>query len=277
MGMTLTGIEGRVALVTGAARGQGRAHAVRLAREGADVIVVDICAQIATVPYPLATREDLDETVRLVEAEGRRAHALVVDVRELADLEAGVAAAVAELGPIGIIVANAGIAPLDVTEPDPAAVWRDVIDVNLTGVWNTCRAGLPSMVEAGAGGSVVITSSTSGMRGNQGGLAAGDAYVAAKHALVGLARNIANHHAPDMIRANTVHPTGVATPMMENEALARRHAADPDHAQAVTNLLPVQILQPDDVSDAVVWLCSDQARYLTGVALPVDAGYHAKA
>lgn len=268
---------GKVALVTGAARGQGRSHAVRLAREGADVIVVDICAQIESVPYPLATPEDLEETVRLVEKEGRRAHAAVLDVRDLAALEAAVAAGVAALGPVGIVVANAGIAPLDATEPDPVQRWHDVISVNLTGVWNTCRAALPSMVEAGEGGSIVITSSTAGFRGNQGGLAAGDAYVSSKHALVGLARNLANHHAKDSIRVNTIHPTGVATPMVENESLARMHAADPDHAQAVTNLLPVSILQPEDVSDVVYWLCSHAARYLTGVALPVDAGYHAKA
>jgi len=268
---------GKVALITGAARGQGRNHAVRLAREGADVILVDICAQIESVPYPLASRADLDETVRLVELEGRRAYAEVLDVRDLPALEAAVAAGVAELGPVGIVVANAGIAPLDSTEPDPVQRWHDVISVNLTGVWNTCRAALPSMVAAGEGGAIVLVSSTAGLRGNLGGSAAGDAYVASKHALVGLARNLANHHAPDSIRVNTVHPTGVATPMVENESLARKHAAQTEASAASANLLPVAILQSDDISDAVLWLCSPSARYLTGVSLPVDAGYSVRA
>ncbi|MDT9591673.1 mycofactocin-coupled SDR family oxidoreductase [Nocardioides zeae] len=270
-------LDGTVALITGAARGQGRAHAVRLARDGADVVAVDLCEQIGSVPYALATREDLDETVRLVEAEGRRVVPLVTDVRDLDALRSGVDAAVAELGPVGVVVANAGIAPLDSEEPDPVQRWHDVISVNLTGVWNTCQVGLPSMVAAGRGGSVVLTSSTAGLRGNLGGSAAGDAYVASKHALVGLARNLANHHARDLIRVNTIHPSGVATPMVENESLARRHAADPARAAATAPLLPGDLLQADDISEVVAWLCSPAARFLTGVALPVDAGYSAKA
>jgi NAD(P)-dependent dehydrogenase (short-subunit alcohol dehydrogenase family) len=176
VGEQLTGIEGRVALVTGAARGQGRAHAVRLAGAGAAVVLVDLCAQIDSVPYPLSTRADLEETVRLVEAAGGRAHAAVADVRDLPALEAVVADATRELGPLGIVVANAGIAPLDDHEPDPVRRWHDVIDVNLTGAWNTCRAALPSMLSAGRGGSVVLISSTAGLRGSLPGLAAGDAY-----------------------------------------------------------------------------------------------------
>lgn len=269
-------LEGSVALVTGAARGQGRAHAVRLAAEGADVIAVDICAGIATVAYPLATDADLAETARLVEAEGRRVVARKVDVRDRAALQAAVDESVAALGAVRIVVANAGIAPI-MGGFDEDQTFADVIGVNLVGAWNTVKAAAPSMIEAGRGGSVVLISSTQGLKGTGGDGTAGiTGYAASKHGLVGLMRSFAHWLAPYSIRVNTVHSTGVPTPMITNDVMQAHLRSTPATSDRQGNLLPVPMVECQDISEAVVYLVSDSGRYLTGVTLPVDAGFHAK-
>jgi SDR family mycofactocin-dependent oxidoreductase len=268
-------LEGKVAFITGAARGQGRSHAVRLAQEGADVIAVDLCAQIDSVPYPMATREDLDQTVQEVEALDRRIVASVADVRDLAALQRAVADGVAELGRLDIVLANAGIAPMGGADDGPQA-FQDVVDVNLTGVWNTLRAATPVMVEQGDGGAIVITSSTAGLKGIGGDAPGGQGYTAAKHGVVGLMRSFANTLAQHRIRVNTVHPTGVNTPMIINEFMQQWLEQDPTVAGALTNLLPVEMIEALDISNAIAWLVSDEARYVTGVTLPVDAGFTVK-
>ena len=210
-------LEGKVAFITGAARGQGRSHAIRLAQEGANIIAVDICQQIDTVPYPMATPGDLAETVKEVEALDRRIVATRADVRDEAGLKAAFDAGVAELGPVDIVLANAGIAPMSLHETHDA--WQDVINVNLTGVFNTVETAIPSMIERGQGGAIVLTSSTAGINGIGGPTRGGLGYTAAKHGVVGLMRSYANNLAPHSIRVNTVHPTGVATPMVLNEPM----------------------------------------------------------
>jgi SDR family mycofactocin-dependent oxidoreductase len=264
-------LEGKVAFITGAARGQGRSHAIRLAQEGADIIAVDICAQIATVPYPMATPEDLAQTVKEVEELDRRIVARQADVRDEAGLRAAFDAGVAELGPVDIVLANAGIAPMSMQEEHDA--WQDVIDVNLTGVFNTVETAIPSMIARGQGGAIVLTSSTAGINGIGGPTRGGLGYTAAKHGVVGLMRSYANNLAQYSIRVNSVHPTGVRTPMIVNEVMAEFLAADPTLSDAMANALPVDMVEPVDVSNAIVWLVSDDARYITGVTLPVDAGY----
>jgi len=264
-------LEGKVAFITGAARGQGRSHAVRLAQEGADIIAVDICRQIDSVPYPMATPEDLAQTVKEVEALDRRIFAREADVRDVAALEAAFSAGVAELGPVDIVLANAGIAPMSLHPT--AREWQDVIDVNLTGVYNTVQAAIPSMIERGAGGAIVLTSSTAGLNGIGGNTPGGLGYTAAKHGVVGLMRSYANYLAPHNIRVNTVHPTGVRTPMVVNDIMQEFLQADPSMSNAMANALPVDMVEPVDISNAIVWLVSDDARYVTGVTLPVDAGF----
>jgi SDR family mycofactocin-dependent oxidoreductase len=269
-------LEGKVAFITGAARGQGRSHAVRLAQEGADVIAVDLCAQIDTVPYPMATPEDLQQTVKEVEALDRRIVATQADVRDLGALQQVVRDGVAQLGRLDIVLANAGIAPMG-DESDPGRAFRDVVDVNLTGVWNTVRAAAPVLVEQGQGGAIVLTSSTAGLKGIGGGSAGGEGYTAAKHGVVGLMRTFATTLAPHRIRVNSVHPTGVNTPMIVNDFMQQWLAeAGEGVGDALTNLLPVELVESVDVSNAIVFLVSDDARYVTGVTLPVDAGYTAK-
>lgn len=206
-------LDGKVAFITGAARGQGRAEAVRLASDGADVIAVDLCDQIASVPYPLASADDLAATVKLVEDAGARIVARQADVRDSAALGTALAAGVAEFGRLDIVVANAGIAPM----MSGAQGWRDVIDVNLTGVHNTVEAALPTMIEQGSGGSIVLISSVAGLVGIGGADAGSLGYTAAKHGVVGLMRAYANHLAPHSIRVNSLHPSGVNTPMINNE------------------------------------------------------------
>jgi SDR family mycofactocin-dependent oxidoreductase len=270
-------LDGKVAFITGAARGQGRSHAVRFASEGADIIAVDICHSVDANPYPLATPEDLAETVRLVEETGRRCFAAQADTRDRPALDKAVADGVAALGPIGIIVANAAISPQG--HPDNGDwVFRDTIDINLIGTYQSVHAALPSMIENGAGGSVVLINSTAGLGGEGGNGRAGvDGYVAAKHALVGLMRTWANWLAEYSIRVNSVHPSGVDTPMIRNDSML---SYIKDKGQRVgargSNLLPVRLLQPTDISDAVLWLVSGEAKYITGVTLPVDGGYSAK-
>jgi SDR family mycofactocin-dependent oxidoreductase len=264
-------LEGKVVFITGAARGQGRSHAIRLAQEGADIIAVDICRQIDTVDYPMATPEDLDLTVKEVEALDRRIVARQADVRDEAGLKAAFDAGVAELGPVDIVLANAGIAPLSMHEKHEA--WQDVIDVNLTGVFNTVEIAIPSMIERGKGGAIVLTSSTAGINGVGGPTRGGLGYTASKHGLVGLMRSYANNLAPHSIRVNSVHPAGVRTPMIVNDVMAQFLAADHTMSDATPNALPVDMVEPVDVSNAILWLVCDDGRYVTGVALPVDAGY----
>lgn len=270
-------LDSKVALITGAARGQGRSHAIRLAEQGADIIAVDLCADIPTVPYQLGTEEELAETATQVEALGRRVIATPADVRDHDGLAKVVRDAASDLGRLDIVVANAGIASLKVRTEDPAQTWRDVIDVNLTGVFNTVQAALPAMLEGGRGGSIVLTSSTAGLTGN---LAlktiGGYAYTASKHGVVGLMRAFAHDLAEHSIRVNSVHPAGVNTPMVTNEAMQAFLAEQPGAGEALCNLLPVQVLEPIEISNAILWLVSDAARYVTGVALPVDAGFTTK-
>jgi SDR family mycofactocin-dependent oxidoreductase len=268
-------LEGKVAFITGAARGQGRSHAIRLAQEGADIIAVDICQQIASVAYPMATPEDLAETAKLVEALDRRIYTAQADVRDAAALKQAFDAGTAELGPVDIVLANAGIAPMSLGE-QPGDAWQDVVDVNLTGVFNTVETAIPSMIERGQGGAIVLTSSTAGNNGIGGPTRGGLGYTAAKHGVVGLMRSYANILAPHSIRVNTVHPTGVNTPMIVNDVMAEFLAQDPQMSNAVANALPVPMVEPVDISNAIVWLVSDDARYVTGVMLPVDAGFSNK-
>jgi SDR family mycofactocin-dependent oxidoreductase len=272
-------VDDKVAFITGVARGQGRAHALRLAEEGADIIGVDICADIAETPYPLATEDELEETARLVEKLGRRALVRRADVRKFSELKDAVAAGIAEFGQVDIVVANAGIASMGVelSDDDMEAAWQAVIAVNLTGVWNTVRACVRPLRERGAGGSIILTSSTAGLKGlSSPGAFGNEAYGAAKHGVVGLMRQFAVEFSKDQIRVNSVHPTGVDTMMIRNEAMESFLGAFPDAASSITNLLPVELLQPRDISDAVLFLASDLSRYITGVTLPVDAGFTAK-
>jgi SDR family mycofactocin-dependent oxidoreductase len=245
---------------------------VRLAEEGADIIGVDICAQIDTVSYPMATRDDLDETVLLVEKLGRRMVSFVADVRDEQALASAVAEGVAELGRLDIVVANAGIMFQGLPPGQDHRAFRDAIDVMLVGVWNTIQAALPTLLEQDQGGAIVITSSVQGLKGLVPGTNGGNfGYTAAKHGVVGLMRMYANYLAPQSIRVNTVHPTGVDTPMLVD---FDKHVASVDAAllAGLANPMPVSRIEAIDVSNAVLWLVSDAARYVTGVALPVDAG-----
>ena len=261
-------------MITGAARGQGRSHAVGLAREGVDIIGIDRCADIDSIPYPLATKADLDETARLVAAEGARFHPVVADVRDLTALRAGVDAGVASLGEVDIVVANAGVVAIGVPDPADEQVFADIVDTNLRGVWNTIAATAPSMIRGGRGGSIILISSMLGLVGRGGdGSGATFAYAASKHGVVGLMRSAANAYAPHRIRVNSLHPTGVGTPMILNEHMANVFAANPEGSAMSGNLLPdVPFIDAADVTDSVLFLASARARQITGVTLPVDAG-----
>ncbi|MGY1743481.1 MULTISPECIES: mycofactocin-coupled SDR family oxidoreductase [unclassified Blastococcus] len=275
-------MEGKVAFITGAARGQGRSHAIRLAQEGADIIAVDICQDIETVTpyYPLATEEELAETVKQVEALDRRIVARKADVRDLDGLQKAFDEGVAELGRVDAVVANAGIATYGRAWELSGEQWKDMIDVNLTGVFHTAKVAIPTMIEAGRGGSIMFTSSIGGLKGIQ---HVGH-YVAAKHGIVGLMRTLANELGPYNIRVNTIHPTNVDTIMIQNPGTyAMFSPGDPEPSQEKAmpgfmslNTLPVPWLEPVDISNAVLWLASDEARYVTGVTLPVDAGAYVK-
>ncbi len=275
-------LEGKVAFITGAARGQGRSHAVRLAQEGADIIAVDICADIATVTpyYPLATEDELAETVREVEALDRRIVARKADVRDLDGLQAAFDEGLAELGRVDTVVANAGIATYGKAWELSGEQWKDMIDVNLTGVFHTAKVAIPAMIEADRGGSIMFTSSIGGLKGIQ----HVAHYVAAKHGIVGLMRTLANELGPHRIRVNTIHPTNVDTIMIQNPGTyAMFSPGDPEPSQEKAmpgfmslNTLPVPWIEPVDISNAVLFLASDEARYVTGVTLPVDAGAYVK-
>jgi SDR family mycofactocin-dependent oxidoreductase len=268
-------VEGKVALITGAARGQGRSHAVRLAEEGADIIAIDIADQIATVPYPMATVDDLEETALLVKEAGRRCVIVQADVRDIHALAAGAHQGAEELGGIDIVIANAGILPF-ASEPESldeaAASWSDAVGVMLTGVFNTLRVTQDYLVNQGRGGSVLIISSTAGLKGAAGESGGIAGYTAAKHGVVGLMRGYAKLLGPHSIRVNTIHPSAVATPMIMNEAFSQYAGNSESMSDLTGRLLPVSVIQAGDVSDALVWLVSDEAKYVSGVALPVDAG-----
>jgi SDR family mycofactocin-dependent oxidoreductase len=269
-------LEGKVAFITGAARGQGRSHAVRLAEEGADIIAIDVPKHIAGLPYEPATAEDLAETVRQVEALDRRIVAAEADVRDLAALQAAVEAGVAELGRLDIVLANAGIsapAPtLDMSEEH----WQTMIDINLTGVWKSLKASVPHIIAGGRGGSIVITSSLAAII-VQPNIAH---YSAAKGGLIQLSKVLAKELAPQGIRVNTVHPGTVLTPMVLNEPTYRLFRPDLEHptredfeavACSMTGL-PTTAIEPVDMSNAVVYLVSDDGRYVTGTTHQVSAG-----
>ncbi|SDH62033.1 mycofactocin-coupled SDR family oxidoreductase [Pseudonocardia oroxyli] len=270
-------VDGKVAFVTGAARGMGRSHAVRLAEEGADVIAIDLCEQVETVLYGLPAEADLAQTVKEVEARDRRCVALKADVRDLAALTEAARQGVAELGPIDIVVANAGV----VASPGPALdidekAWQTVIDIDLTGVWKTVKATVPAMVERGQGGSVVLISSGAGLVA----LPGVGHYVAAKHGVTGLMRSLAVELAPHDIRVNSVHPGTVDTPGVANDSMYKLLTGGIDGAtreQAAAsmrwmNALDVPWIEPRDISNAVLHLASEEARYTTGTTMVVDAG-----
>ncbi|MCM3921799.1 mycofactocin-coupled SDR family oxidoreductase [Frankia sp. AiPs1] len=267
-------LDGKVAFITGVARGQGRSHALALAEEGADIIGVDICAQVDTVNYPMSTPDDLAETVKLVEDRGRRIIARLGDVRDLVLLRDVVAEGVADLGRLDIVLANAGIMTHGLDPADRSVqAWDDGIGVILTGTWNTLQATVPALVEGGRGGSIVITSSSAGIKAGwtdtHGGF---DSYIAAKFAVVGLMRAYAGRLAEHSIRVNTVHPTGVATPMVVNEFFSAYMQRYPHIAGRSQNALPVPVIEPIDISRAVLYLVSDDGRYVTGTTHVVDAG-----
>ena len=270
-------VEGKVAFITGAARGQGRAHAVRLAQEGADIIAIDICKQVESVQIPLSTPEDLAETVDLVKRHNRRIYTAEVDVRDYDALKAAVDAGVEQLGRLDIIVANAGIgnggATLDKTSERD---WTDMIDINLGGVWKTVKAGVPHILAGGRGGSIILTSSVGGLKAYP----HTGHYVAAKHGVVGLMRTFAVELGAQNIRVNSVHPTNVNTPLFMNEGTMRLFRPDlknpgPEDMKVVGQLmhtLPIGWVEPEDIANAVLFLASDEARYVTGVTLPIDGG-----
>jgi (+)-trans-carveol dehydrogenase len=271
---------GKVAFITGVARGQGRSHAREFARRGADIGGLDLCGPIATVPYDLAAPSDLKQTAEEIGSLGRRAVLEAADVRDPAGVRAVVGRVLEAFGRIDVVVTNAGV--FSVADPLTlsAETWRDVLDVNLTGVWNTVQACLPAMVDGGRGGSVVMTSSIGGVQG----LLHCPHYVASKHGVIGLMRALANELAPYRIRVNAVCPTNVNTPMIQNPANYRTFRPDLEEPRredivdvaASMHLLDVPWVEAEDVTAAVIWLASNAARYLTGVALPVDAGLLAK-
>jgi (+)-trans-carveol dehydrogenase len=271
-------VEGKVAFVTGAARGQGRSHAIRLAEEGADIIAVDLAAQIDTVPYAMATPDDLAQTVKEVEALDRRIVATQADVRDYGAIESAVADGVAQLGRLDIVAANAGIFSFGKADVLEEQTWQDMIDVNLTGVWHAVKAAIPHLKAGGQGGSIVLTSSTAGLMPFEN-MAH---YTSAKHGVVGLMRVLAVELAPDFIRANSVHPTTVNTDMIHNSATYELFSPDLTPEQRTKdvigerfqtlNALPIRWVEPRDISNAVLFLASDEARYITGITLPVDAG-----
>jgi SDR family mycofactocin-dependent oxidoreductase len=271
-------VQGKVAFITGAARGQGRSHAIRLAQEGADIIAVDVLEDIPGIPYAGATEADLAETVKEVEALDRRIIASKADVRNFAELKQAVDEGVAELGRLDIVSANAGIfshAPTaDITEEQ----WDTMLDINLSGVWRTTKAAIPHLIEGGRGGSITITSSVAGLKGapNFG------HYVSAKHGVVGLMRTLALELAPYSIRVNTINPTNVNTDMIQNADLYRLFNPDAPSKEAFEQVavtmqaLPIPWVEPVDISNALLFLASDEGRYITGITFPVDGGMSQK-
>jgi SDR family mycofactocin-dependent oxidoreductase len=269
-------LAGKVALITGAARGIGRAQAVRFAREGADIIGLDVCGPVDTVVIPSSTPDDLDETARLVSGTGARIVTEIVDIRDPAPLKEAVDRGVTAFGGLDIVCATAGITSRGFATEMTEATWQTMLDVNLSGVWRTCKVTAPHLIARGAG-SVILVSSIAGMRG----LVGVTHYTAAKHGVVGLMRTLANELAPHGIRVNSVHPTNVDTPMIQNEAVSSAFRPDLDRAPTTDefaaaartmNMLDTPWVEPLDVANACLFLASDEARYITAVTLPVDAG-----
>ena len=269
-------LDGRVAFITGVARGQGRSHAIRLAGEGADIIGIDICADIPSNGYPMASRDELDQTISLVEAAGAKMLGSVADVRDFHAVKAAVDAGVSHFGRLDIVCANAGIAPTafrETTIEEDLDMWSAAIDVNLVGSFHTAKACIPHLIAGERGGAIVFTSSTAGLRGFGGSQGGGLGYAASKHGVVGLMRTLANALAPQSIRVNTVHPTAVNTMMAVNPAMTAFLEHYPGGGPHLQNPMPVSLLEPEDISAAVGYLVSDAAKYVTGVTFPVDAGF----
>jgi SDR family mycofactocin-dependent oxidoreductase len=267
-------MDGKVALITGAARGQGRSHAIRLAEEGADIIALDICQEIDAVLGPLASAEELAQTAESIKAAGRRVVTEAVDVRDLPALKDAVDRGVAELGGLDAVVANAGVLTLQRWDQVTPDIWDAVIGTNLTGTWHTCAVTAPHLIERG-GGSLILISSVAGIKGQPFLLP----YVAAKHGVVGLMKSFTNELARHSVRVNTVHPTGVKTTMGGPDAMGvmgRLLEEQPDLGPILVNSLPVQMTEPEDISNAVLFLASDEARYVTGLQMTVDAGATAR-
>jgi (-)-trans-carveol dehydrogenase len=273
-------LDGKVAFITGAARGQGRNHAIRLAEQGADIIAIDICASFDDIPYDGPDRAEFDETIEAVRATGRRIVAHEADVRDLAALQAAVDEGVREFGRLDIVLANAGIVGYgQLVELDEAS-WQEMIDIDLTGVWKTVRAACPAMIEAGNGGSVIMTSSTAGLKA----LNTLGHYVAAKHGVIGLMRNLANELAPHRIRVNALAPTNVDTIMLQNPGVYRMFRPDLENPTAEDahsgfvehHLIKEPWIERDDVTNAVLFLVSDEGRYVTGTTMTIDLGLLAK-
>ena len=270
-------VEGKVAFITGAGRGQGRSHAVKLASEGADIIAIDILHDVEGA-LPMATPDDLAETVKLVEAQDRRIVATQADVRDLDGLKAAVDAGVEELGRLDIVVANAGVASLGgPVEKMSQDNWKHTIDINLTGLWNTARVAIPHMIAGGQGGAIVLTSSVGGMHA----MPNMSHYVSAKHGVIGLMRSLAVELGQYHIRVNSVLPTNVNTPMFMNEGTFKMFRPDLENPTAADvepiaaqfmHVLPHGWIEPEDVSNAILFLASDESRYITGVPLPIDLG-----
>lgn len=269
-------VEGKVALITGAARGQGRSHAIRLAEEGADIIAVDIAGQVHTASGQPATPDDLAITVKEVEALGRRIISVQADVRDQGALDAAVAAGLAEYGKIDIVVANAGVinyGPLAEVQEDQ---WQTLLDVNLTGVWHTAKATIPALIASAPGSALILTASVGSLKGAAG----SGAYISAKHGVIGLMRTLAIELAPNAVRVNCVAPGNVNTEMLVNEETMRRFLPDVENPTSeqfgevakAFHTMDVPWVEPRDISHAVLFLASDEARYVTGIALPVDAG-----
>jgi SDR family mycofactocin-dependent oxidoreductase len=264
-------LQGRVAFITGAARGQGRSHAVRLARAGADIIALDVCAPISeTVDYPAATADDLAETVRAVKAEGRGVLARQADIRDDAAVRRLVADGVERFGRLDVLVANAGVLSWGRLWELSDEQWNTVIDVNLTGTWRTVRAVVPAMIDAGNGGSVVVVSSSAGLKASPG----NGHYSATKYGLVALTNTLALEAAEFGIRVNSIHPYSVDTPMIQPDAMMKLFAAHPNylHSFGPMPLQPEGFMTADEISDVVVWLAGDGSGTLSGAQIPVDKG-----
>jgi SDR family mycofactocin-dependent oxidoreductase len=270
-------LDGKVAFITGIARGQGRSHALRLAGQGADIIGIDICRDIDSMDYSNATQADLAEATKLIEQLGRRALTSQADVRDAGAVKRALDDGVAELGRLDIVLSNAGIVRLHPDADDPAQLWRDIVETNLSGGFHVVDAAVPHLIAGGRGGVIILTGSTAGVRPVANPGVGALAYTASKWGLVGVCKQLAATLAEHSIRVNIVHPTGVASGMTMNAAMAELAAqateGDGGGLSAMQNAMPVQILQPEDISDTIAFLVSDQAKWITGVSLPVDAGF----